>query len=236
MPAETRAIGNLDLTKPVSCSSDTVGIIFPVYFMDKPEIITRFIEQLQPPKDAYVYCITSCGAMAGNTLANTDRQLAKRGIRLSAAFLVFLPDNSIFFPTPSDQIASMLTGTDKVIHAAAEMIGEKKEHRGFSRSILTASITGLLKWICIHYLGFTRFTLNTSACTKCGICEKVCPVKNITRAEGTPVWGNRCATCFACIHWCPEKAITLKKQKDRETFQYTHPSVTCADLISSNRK
>lgn len=112
VPGRIRAIGALDLSKSVSSDADMVGLVFPVYFMDRLEV----------KPDAYVYCIASCGAMAGNTLANTARRLSKRGIPTAAQFLIFLPDNSIAFPTPDEKIAPMLESGKRAVADAVTAI------------------------------------------------------------------------------------------------------------------
>ena len=54
-------------------------------------------------------------------------------------------------------------------------------------------------------------------CNQCGICGKVCPSENITMQEGKPVWNHHCEQCFACLQWCPKKAI----QYGKRTVKYT---------------
>lgn len=233
-PGRIRAIGALDLSRNVTPDAEMVGLVFPIHFMDRPDIVAAFLDRLETKPGAYVYCIASCGAMAGNTLANTARQLERRGISLCAQFLIHLPDNSIAFPTPDDQIAPMLDAGEKAIAAAAAAVSRRERLPAIRRSIFTAGLTALMKPLIIRLCGFGRFELEDAKCTECGICEKVCPVQNISRPQGKPVFGARCARCLACLHWCPAQAITMPKQKRRSGFQYTHPHVTCADLISSN--
>jgi len=71
-------------------------------------------------------------------------------------------------------------------------------------------------------------------CSKCGICEKICPVNNIILIEGIPQWQHKCQQCLACINFCPEKAIqfgigTLKTQR------YHHPEITVQDIINQKK-
>ena len=44
-------------------------------------------------------------------------------------------------------------------------------------------------------------------CTSCGLCERICLVKNIRLENGQPEWLHHCEHCVACISWCPVRAI-----------------------------
>jgi ferredoxin len=75
-------------------------------------------------------------------------------------------------------------------------------------------------------------------CTGCGICARVCPVRNIVMEEGArnlqrgPVWQQRCEQCFACLQWCPEEAIQFGDHTSGGR-RYHHPEVTLADMVRS---
>ena len=79
---------------------------------------------------------------------------------------------------------------------------------------------------------FYRFAVNTGpfyttdACVGCGKCAKLCPLNNITLADGKPQWGKNCTQCMACICKCPTEAIeygTRSKGKPRyQCPEYTN--------------
>ena len=62
----------------------------------------------------------------------------------------------------------------------------------------------------------------TDACVGCGRCAQLCPRRNITLADGRPVWHGDCTHCMACICLCPHGAIEYGKKslgKPRYRFQ-----------------
>jgi ferredoxin len=72
-------------------------------------------------------------------------------------------------------------------------------------------------------------------CTRCGLCERICPVGDIDRVDGKPTWLGRCEQCFACLHGCPEAAIQYGR-KSRKQPRYHHPRITVGDLLAAGQK
>jgi ferredoxin len=68
-------------------------------------------------------------------------------------------------------------------------------------------------------------------CTSCGICERVCPIKNIVLREGIPQWQHKCQQCLACINFCPEKSIQFE-EKTLKTGRYHHPEILLKEIIN----
>jgi formate hydrogenlyase subunit 6/NADH:ubiquinone oxidoreductase subunit I len=97
-----------------------------------------------------------------------------------------------------------------------------------------------------HEMVWGKLLHAESTCTSCGICERICPARNIrmvepvTHATGgaekaKPVWGDRCLMCLACLHWCPARAVQhsfLTKKWGR----YHHPQIKSKDLILQEAK
>ena len=67
-------------------------------------------------------------------------------------------------------------------------------------------------------------------CTGCGLCERMCPVKNIRMDSGKPQWLHHCEHCVACISWCPVRAIEYA-DKTKTRRLYRNPRITVDELI-----
>lgn len=56
-------------------------------------------------------------------------------------------------------------------------------------------------------IALTRICKNETKCTKCSICERVCPtqVSEVYEKKGGDVTVSDCMLCFKCVEMCPEK-------------------------------
>lgn len=71
------------------------------------------------------------------------------------------------------------------------------------------------------------------------MCEGVCPHGSWKLVDGHGVPEGDCETCLACVHNCPQKAISIiptppEPEEANRNARYRHPNVTIADLIRAN--
>ena len=59
----------------------------------------------------------------------------------------------------------------------------------------------------------SKLKIDNDKCIGCGLCAKLCPMKNITIKEHKAVSYDRCTMCYRCINKCPEQALTLLGKK-----------------------
>ena len=212
--------------------TDTVGLVFPVYFEDMPDIVRRFVEKLQLEPNTYVFGLATCGSGPGLALHTLDRLLKKKGAKLAAGFSLEMPDNSIIIFNmipPLDVQKSMLERSLHNIKQIAEIVkrkevfaieGKKRLRDRLERLFMKAIVTRIYKTP-------KRFR-TTDKCTKCGSCRRVCPTGNIEVKNGEIKWGNNCTHCLACLHWCPATAINLGRGSNQK--RYHHPDITVQDM------
>lgn len=69
-----------------------------------------------------------------------------------------------------------------------------------------------------HY--YTKIKTNHEHCVQCGLCVKLCPMKNITLQDGKVVYKDQCTMCYRCFAHCPHQAITILGKKIYEQSRF----------------
>ena len=216
--------------------SETVGIVYPIYMHRIPYLVAEFIRTL--PKLDYLYAVAINAGDTGQTFTYFRKQLSTRRDSLKAGFSIVTPSNYLpFGEAVSGEKKERIMGTAQAkIERISKIISERKvffdrEDDFFKKNIYP----GILYFAGYKFLPSLdkKFYIDDS-CTSCGICEKVCPVGNITRPEGKPVWNNNCQLCFACINLCPETSIQYGK-KTPGMRRYRNPDITVSDIINQKR-
>jgi Pyruvate/2-oxoacid:ferredoxin oxidoreductase delta subunit len=157
----------------------------------------------------------------------------KKGLNLHSAFEITMPNNYITGSNPSslEEAKTLIEAQrPKISDICVRIMGQ--ERRG-------ASGDGMLKTALIHPV-FTTFAGKQQSkkfsasekCNGCGICEKLCPVDNISlNSEKKPIWGTACEFCLGCINWCPTQAIESGNETKGRN-RYHHPEIQVKDLFT----
>ena len=207
--------------------NETLGFVYPVYAWAPPRMVLEFIQKIRITSGMpYVFSVSTCGAEEGATTAILEKALAARGLTLSSAFTVLMPNNYIIsYDVDAKEVEK------KVLEEAEEKLGRINKvisKRAKDRSMLLAGKLPALMTAVVNPL-FNRFAMNTGkfhaddTCTGCGLCEKICPAHTI-KVDGKPVWGKACTQCLACIHRCPVHAIQYGKSTAQKG-RYFHPQI-----------
>ncbi len=214
--------------------SDVVGIVFPVFYMDAPNIVKDFVKKLRLNPKAYVFSIATCGGRSGNSLQTLDKILKINGGHLSAGFTLKTVDNAyigIDLVTPLEEREKVLKASDEELTTIIEILKKRETHvPKLNYSIGSGIGGGMSSTFATHLYRLPRRFNVTDKCTGCGICQKLCPVGNIKQVDKKVTWGNNCTQCLACFHWCPQAAIEIGK-KSGNIARYHHPAIKVNDLI-----
>lgn len=227
--SESKSFSNSDFQK-----FDSVGLVFPVYMFKPPRIVLEFIQKM--PESDYIYAVATCGNGPGKSLTNIKTCLLQTGNKLSAGYIVPLVSNFIVLPkTKSDAaIEKAFKKAEVRAQTIAMNVQEKISH--FDKE-MPGIIVKPVSWFFFNpaYRRIPaldkQFSVNDK-CNHCGICRDVCPVQNIQITASKPVFRHKCEMCFACINWCPQKAVNwtpLTKNKKR----YHCKGISKNDVVSN---
>lgn len=216
---------------------DVVGIVTPIYFMDIPDIVKKFLRSYDFDKNSYIFTAVTCGADEGIAFNTMSEILKERGLKLSYGYKKALPDNSIAMVTSEAKKKEMLNSQPMDIEKICNDVKQRVSNsKGFKKSIKSYTFGKILKKGFKFFYKIDRKTIDSSKCIKCGTCERVCPVSNIVKKEGIYTIGKECENCFACAQWCPKRAISVGKLIPTNNSQYTHPDVNVKDIANQKLK
>ncbi len=233
------SIGNCDIlpvtgghTNPPQC--DCIGFVYPVYFQGLPLILHDFVEKLNLShnKDTYFFAVATYGGAHGNGLPQLDRLLQKMDISLSFGIYLRMFSNYVVMYNMSKDIVGAAQKSDQDLADIIPRITAREEQKvGRSKALLDWYYHKRAKAV---WQMDQHYQCDSNECISCGICEQICPVKNINLTNGTPEFLHHCEQCMACIQFCPKRAINYK-DKTTKRRRYTNPAVDHKQLQSLYR-
>lgn len=218
-------IGSFLKTKEIKTDALVIGIVFPVYYCELPVIVKEFAKKLIDIKKKYIFSVATYGGAASVSLKNLKNIIKLKGGRIYASYGLHLPQNS--FKKPFENHEKLISKSKKKAYMIAKKTRRKAKvlyRDNYILEVIFAPFYPITKPAVKKLLINTskktnifekdelmRFVDNSFAtndsCTGCGICMKVCPVKNIKIENNRPIWLNHCENCIACFSWCPQKSI-----------------------------
>jgi len=218
----------------ISVDADVVGIAFPVYFLNLPDIVRQFVQQVRFSGSPYIFGIATCGEQPGPALFRLKELLEENGKTLSAGFAFVMPENYI---GPVNLMNDESRAQEKFDGAKNRIPDIVAAIRGRNVSVPEGSDTQILRIGGRIAHAFATSVYNTprrlhatDACNRCGTCSRICPTRNISVTGDSVKWGSDCTQCYACIHWCPKEAVQIGG-RTRGRRRYHHPDVTVKDML-----
>jgi len=229
----TEIIPIVNLKENFTIEADNVGLVFPVHSWGLIPKVIDFVKNMPVDDSKYYFALGVNAGQVAATLKQLEKLMKTRGLKLSSGFDIVLPSNYIPWggAIAEDKQQDMFRAVkDKMIKIAHVIKNQEKldvEKGPIWQNIL---FTLLYK---LSYNQMPKMAKNfwvDDKCNGCGVCEKVCPVQNISLVEKKPQWLGHCEQCLACIQWCPEEAIQYGK-KTPKYKRYHHPDVKIKDMF-----
>jgi len=217
---------------------DIVGFVYPVYMFGLPLIIDKFLKNIRLKKGAYIFAVATLGGLPGRAHTLAGKILKKRGYELAAGFSVLMPGNytPLYEAIPEEKQQGMFKEETERIKQISEKVKARKKGIKEEKPL----IANFFLYRILYKAGMSQvpgagknFWVN-DACSKCGICEKICPVENIAMGKEKPHWSGHCQQCMACLQWCPKESIQYKKNTVGRK-RYHHPEITLQEIMEQRQ-
>lgn len=215
-----------------STGAEKIGFIFPLHYGGLPMPVEEFARKLDMPHAKYIFAIATCGVpYLGRPFTDLDEILATKNLKQNASWFLRLVSNYLpYRDTAADwRIRIRYNFAQRKLKKIAAQISQSANHTTWE----------LRKTWCkkMHDDWETRrgqldekFTCDATKCVKCGMCERICPTKNIVRPNGFPQWQHNCVECLGCLHVCPKQAIDCGDvTKGRK--RYRHWQIKAQELL-----
>lgn len=203
-------------------TAEIVGFIFPVYMGGIPKIVYDFLQNFPFRSDIYYFSIGTYYTYKGCAMPIVSKILQRKGVKLSYGnYLPSVGNCLMEYNVSQKQRLPILKRAKEITSLIIEDIKQKREKHSSNYCRLSEKVHNGLFNLFFRY-AYKKFALEVS-CNGCGVCAKMCPVKNITISGNIPQWGASCDACHACVHWCPQNAINLGGSKGR--LQYQNPQI-----------
>lgn len=237
---ETKLVRITDNTKPVEGNFDRVGFVYPVYVAIIPRMVKDFIGNIEIQKNTYVFGIAVHGGVKGISNIQVASIFYEKDIHNYQLFDSKTVHNGYFVSNPltKEEQIKIVDMADNKVNAIAKKIYDKK-CRTLKNAIMKNKILKMIfnsDKIISDPRKLSKGMKVNKNCIGCGICQKVCPADNIRIVDGTAVLADKCEVCFACIHWCPNKALqfdhpTMKGKTTKSKGQYHNYQVQLKEVI-----
>lgn len=193
-------------------ADEPLGIVCPVYSWAVPRVVTSYLKRLTINRTpSYLYLACTCGDNIGNTIEHFSKFVASLGWSLHFACSFIMPETYVnvkgFNLDTPDGAKRKIDNTLRLLPVQAQRI--LRREKGID------VVKGKLPWFNTYITNALFYKLLITdkkfhvgdGCISCGLCERSCPLHNITLHDGHPQWNGNCTNCMSCYHRCPTNAI-----------------------------
>lgn len=212
--------------------AERVGFVFPLHYFGLPMVVEEFLRRVDVSKAQYIFAVATCGVpFNGTPFTAMNELLAEQGKEVGAAWFVRLVSNYIpMRDIPAGWRISIRAWMARRMLKKIIAFVEAESAHPVWQWLPSALEHYHPDWLERREKIDEAFTCDTEKCIHCGLCERVCPVMNIKRPEGSPVWQHNCTECLGCLHICPKHAIDYGT-KTSGRHLYRHKDIGAQDLL-----
>ena len=218
---------------------ERLGFCFPTHGWQPPRLVREFVGELKlhsaaTPQDGddttgaachYCWALTTCGDNMGETMTIFNKELEAKGLRAQSMFAVVMPESNVCFPflhldTAEREQAKIARARERMEHVCRVIEARQQGVVELVKGAIPRTYSYVIgEYYNRHLIRDDKLWVDEVACVRCGRCQQLCPVDDISttaQGDGTtdgqatpPRWlhNGRCTNCLACYHYCPQHAI-----------------------------
>ena len=194
-------------------------IAYPVQYSTVPKILRDYImDHNEIWMNKKVFIIATMGLFSGDGSGMLGRLLKKCGAEVIGGLHLKMPDSIAdekALKRPLEKNRELVKQADQKIKESVKRLkAGNPTQEGIGILYRLAGYFGQRAYFG-HKTGrySSKLKIDNDKCIGCGLCAKLCPMKNITIKEYKAVSCDRCTMCYRCINKCPEQALTLLGKK-----------------------
>jgi len=250
--ATLTSIVRLLRNETITISADTVGFVFPNFCLTIPIPVHDFLEKADLSSAQYIFAVCTRGGSLSEAFVYMNEMLQRQHKKLDAQLDINMPWNN-----PITDNLPGLNSEEKTRYLESVMQGkldlfckaildrevylhetETDYELSFGMKVFDLLISKDLNYKSHRYMyqNLVHFYADEK-CQGCGTCEQVCLSEKISMIDKKPTWKNnvKCYACFACINYCPRKAIQIQskfpiRSNTDVNDRYHHKSVPFKDI------
>lgn len=204
---------NIDFTRNIK-NHDTIAFCYPIYGSYVPRIMRDFVtknkENLKNKK-LIIFC-TQLMFSGDGARAFTDLLPDGYGEVIYAEHFN-MPNNICnvkIFPIKNGEKTTkyIKSAQSKMDRVCNDIKNGKVKKRGFNKVSNIMGRSQSAYWPDIEQKNKSSVNVDDD-CIKCGLCVKLCPMKNLGLGNNKIMQNDDCILCYRCVNACPKKAITV---------------------------
>ena len=216
-------------------AADEIGFVFPDYAASAPLIVREFIKKAKL-QATYVFSVITFGNFAANVAEWWDEFCRNEGVTNHYIQTLLTVDNYLPVFDMNEQVKIDKHTPENL----ATIVDEVNNHKQFIAHFdgMDERMQGFLKGLQDNHFPMEAerlLKLDADACIACGTCAAVCPHGNF-RMSDVAEFSGACEYCLACVHSCPQKALTLAMGERNPKARYRNENVSLRDIKRANNQ
>ena len=219
---------------PQIYEADEIGFVFPDFAASAPMIVREFIEKCQFKAD-YIFSVITFGNASVNVAEWWDGFAKGKGVSNNYVNSILMVDNYLPVFDMNEQI-KIDKKTDENMASIISDISARKDYiQAADMGWFTEDMLKNMQDMHFSQTCEQLIKIDTTKCIECNTCSQVCPRGNFRLTSDGLKYSGKCEFCLACIHSCPQYALSLERERNKEA-RYRHPDISLNEIIRSNKQ